>query len=1173
MKHISHIISALICLMAATTVSAQQISESDAKEIAQSFLAGQPHHGTKASTGKQLSLVYTQPSPADAATANLYVFNNPQGGFAIVAADERVGQSILGYSDHGTFSPDNMPDNVRFWLSDYARQIDFVKAHAKVKKEKNIKTLDGTLPTGYTTQVGPLITTKWGQDAPYNAQTPIFTNKKGEEEHSRTGCVATAMAQVMAYHKYPAVGKGSHEDWWSVQVGDIRHESVNYGEATYNWENMSDADIAKLMYHCGIAVDMTYDLAERGGSGAVDNMIGTALRTYFGYSKSVSYIEKKNYVTEDWIKLMTEELDNSRPVIYGAWDSHHDFGHELILDGYAKKSDTDVMFHINWGWNGDCDGYYAISALNPDNAYTNSDNVNDFYDSNHVATIKIQKPTSAEDPDVEEWSDDGWSDNWSNFGTGVWYDVVLNCEVQYDLQIRTNETYPYMKQIKVVAWNKPNGTPLDVSGGNSGQYSLCNEADDATVPPEDLIFNWNTALNKCFMPAEDQYIGIYRINKTDNVKSKIFYRNAVIGSNSTETDNGLYNVATQTFTIDFVVGYWVESLHQYDSGSGYSKTTATLKIGGAFYLENFTESDNGETATQEACIYDCSYFRTKLVPVEDIIGKVKISNPDNLISYYKNLADVIHFTDIEDYLDATAFSSWISEDSEEVDEEDGDYYITYNVPAEGAYYAIVVFTDDKGEIKLGFDYRPVYFSSSDRWEKLGHGTLIDNIYWVQFGQLKNNGHPLDKYYAPYKVEVEEYLDETANTKLYRLKNPFYYDEDEDDDNAKAYFSPAWKDFAIKYHDAVNEEGCYDYSYVRKDVYLYFYKDQYGNVSLYPNVFERQPLGHDWSYGEVMLSAVKYPAYTCKTLDDDKNATETIQFPADLLTSYDDADSYNVGQTNTFDSNFTEIPERMFTLKLHNRELNDATAYSDNYTTAEQTAEKNYVNRVTYTRDDISDWGTLVLPFNYTAPDGFKFYKLTGYSDSNLTFDEITEATANTPIVFKRNASTTEQLKVYATNRVMSNVVTLPAASTTDGTWSEIGTYSPVAITTAANATSDASEYTGYTPVTQINSKDIDLTKAYLFNADKASNGQATQATAGIRVPLYRAFFYNNGTASAPKVVRMLFNDGTSTSIDTVFDDGIVDYSRINTARYNLTGQPVTKAFKGIVIENGKKVLR
>ena len=470
---------------------------------------------------------------------------------------------------------------------------------------------------------------------------------------------------------------------------------------------------------------------------------------------------------------------------------------------------------------------------------------------------------------------------------------------------------------------------------------------------------------------------------------------------------------------------------------------------------------------------------------------------------------------------------------------------------------------------------PVYFSSSDRWEKLGHGTLIDNIYWGQFGGLCDEyKNPIDDYYAPYKVEVEEYLDETANTKLYRLKNPFYYDKVNANANANPYFSPAWKAFAEKYHDEDNE-GCYDYSYARKDVYLYFYKDQDGDVSLYPNVFARQPLGYDWSYGEVMLSAVKHPAYTCTTLDGDKNATETIQFPADLLTSYDNDFSYNVGaEINYFDEeDFPETQDRMFTLKLHTRELNDATAYSDNYTTAEQTAEKNYVNRVTYTRDDISDWGTLVLPFDYTAPDGFKFYKLTGYSDSNLTFDAVTEATANTPIVFKRNASTTGQLKVYATDRVMSNVETLPDASTTDGTWSEIGTYSPVAITTAANATSDASEYTGYTPVTQIDSKDIDLTKAYIFDADKASNGQATQATAGIRVPLYRAFFYNNGTASAPKVVRMLFNDGTSTSIETVFDDGIVNHSRINTARYNLTGQPVTKAFKGIVIENGKKVLR
>ena len=429
------------------------------------------------------------------------------------------------------------------------------------------------------------------------------------------------------------------------------------------------------------------------GSGAVDNMIGTALRTYFGYSKSVSYIEKKNYVTEDWIKLMTEELDNSRPVIYGAWDSHHDFGHELILDGYAKKSDTDVMFHINWGWNGDCDGYYAISALNPDNAYTNNDNVNDFYDSNHVATIKIQKPTSAEDPDVEEWSDVGWSDNWSDFGTGVWYDVYINSEVEYALRIRTNNTYPYMKQIKVVAWN----AEQVIQNMNKAQATYTYTKDVSDI---DLIFNWNTALNICFMP-DKQYMGISQSQQYSDTKN-IYYRNAETGSEGRDTDNGLYNVSAQTFTIDFVRDFLNTRTNKFDTEdpeNNFSKTTARLTIGGAFYLRNFTESDNGETATQEACIYDCSYFRTKLVPVEDIIGKVKISNPDNLISYYKNLADVIHFTDIEDYLDATAFSSWISEDSEEVDEEDGDYYITYNVPAEGAYYAIVVFTDETGTIK------------------------------------------------------------------------------------------------------------------------------------------------------------------------------------------------------------------------------------------------------------------------------------------------------------------------------------------------------------------------------------------------------------------------------------------------------------------------------------------
>lgn len=299
-----------------------------------------------------------------AAGSGYYVFNvGQQQGFVIVGGDDRMVE-ILGYSDRGEFNSDAIPDGLSYLLDGYARQLSWADAQAH-----NVQSV-AVRRAAARQSISPLIMTQWNQNTPYNNLCPEVNYSKDGKQYSgktATGCVATAMAQVMYYHQYPTAAT-SAVPGYSARNGYSTQAALD--PTTFDWNSMTKtyttsttgaaADaIAELMQYCGWALQMNYNLPSVGGSSAFNVNIVDALRYYFGYDATVTYAQRQHYTYQQWIDLIYTELAARRPVVLGGQSAGG--GHSFVCDGY----DTGDYFHINWGWSGSSDGYYRLSALNP----------------------------------------------------------------------------------------------------------------------------------------------------------------------------------------------------------------------------------------------------------------------------------------------------------------------------------------------------------------------------------------------------------------------------------------------------------------------------------------------------------------------------------------------------------------------------------------------------------------------------------------------------------------------------------------------------------------------------------------------------------------------------------------------------------------------------------------
>lgn len=387
----------IILFLTSLTLFSKNIDVNHAMSVAQNFY--------KQTTGKTVTLTLTyQCNNTDAnnslalAEPLYYVFNvADNGGFVMVSADDLV-KPIIGYNTTGQFKIQNAPPVIADWYAKYSRQIIYAKTNLTTTTQdisdrwssysQDINHVSKQLRSA--SAIGPLLTTTWDQPYPYNADCPTDASAPAENNgRVLTGCGATAMAQIMRYWSYPPQGTGSNS--YQCNYGTL---SASFGTTTYNWANMPNsistynADIATIMYDCGVAVDMNYGPNESTsyvlpGTG-VPASCEAAYATYFGYNaNTIQGVARTDYPVEsDWINLIQTEMNASRPIQYAG--SGSDGGHTFVLDG----TDGNGNFHINWGWSGIDNGYYSVDALIPA-PYSNGN-----FDSYEQMVIGIQPPNT-----------------------------------------------------------------------------------------------------------------------------------------------------------------------------------------------------------------------------------------------------------------------------------------------------------------------------------------------------------------------------------------------------------------------------------------------------------------------------------------------------------------------------------------------------------------------------------------------------------------------------------------------------------------------------------------------------------------------------------------------------------------------------------------------------------
>ena len=323
-----------------------------------------------------------------------YIFNVGKGeGYVIAAADDRL-PAVLGYSNRGQIDPDNMPENMKEWLQSYSDQLEYLNSHPDApiaRRTVSGEAISPLLDSRYTE--GPIA---WDQTAPYNDLCPLDGSS-----HSLVGCVATAMAQIMYYWKYPAATTDSIPGY-TTKKRKIQMPGISAGTAI-DWDNMlprytgyeTDAQknaVANLMLLCGTAVEMDYTFDFSGASTA---LTACALRNYFDYDEATNYIQRVDFREGEWNQKVYDELKAGRPLMYSGQSSAG--GHAFIVDGYGG----DDYFHINWGWSGQSNDYFLLSILDSkNNSGSGASKSADGYSFTQGAIFGVQPNTGKPDKEL-----------------------------------------------------------------------------------------------------------------------------------------------------------------------------------------------------------------------------------------------------------------------------------------------------------------------------------------------------------------------------------------------------------------------------------------------------------------------------------------------------------------------------------------------------------------------------------------------------------------------------------------------------------------------------------------------------------------------------------------------------------------------------------------------------
>ena len=385
------VVLTLVSMITALGLAASERTAEQAAEIAVQFVNAGRTSLVGAAPARQigaesLTLAYR----ADKA---FYIFNESQGGYIVVSADDRA-EDVLLYASGGSFDIERANPDLRWWLARYERQL----AHLDAVDQAEQAAFKSARDAVRTTTIAPLLVNQngaeitWYQETPYNNLCPI---DKLDNTRSYTGCVATAMAQIMYKWRWPRSGTGTHSYTWK----DCKNEDCNkywastlsfdFENTTFDWDNMLPTyqnvsstaaqknAVATLMYACGVACEMMYGGDEIGGSGSFTDWMAQGLEQYLGYTYEhfISNVKKSYYESEvteepcrahdvvweleydDFAPYFDADLEAGRPILMGGAGA--EYGHEFVCDG----RDTSGKYHINWGWEGDKNCYVSLSAV------------------------------------------------------------------------------------------------------------------------------------------------------------------------------------------------------------------------------------------------------------------------------------------------------------------------------------------------------------------------------------------------------------------------------------------------------------------------------------------------------------------------------------------------------------------------------------------------------------------------------------------------------------------------------------------------------------------------------------------------------------------------------------------------------------------------------------------
>ncbi len=404
----------------------------------------------------QMRLALTE----SAAKGGVYIFSSQDSAYYITPTDD-CAPALLGYGEN--FDPENIPSSMKWWLAEYARQISYM-AENGITAEPAAANHD---------KVTPLVSTTWDQDDPYNRDCPLSSGVR-----CVTGCVATATAQVINYNRWPeGNGIGTHSYRWGSST-----LSFDYGATAFDWSKMANSyakpttatqknAVAKLMYAVGVGVNMNYTSS---ASGAHSLSIPRLLIENLGYDKGAAFMMRDYFSADEWDRMIYAELAAGRPVIYSGVTARQE-GHCFVCDGYNGNG----MYHINWGWGGVADGYFALSALDPDSQGIGG-SVGAFSYAQD-AIIGIQPPVEGSVEFLPVYADTGFTYSEQNgifkFVNGYFNYSPLSANIQTGLKIvaEDNDSIIYVSGSDVTL--KGIG-----SSGNLSGYSVIDAAIPLSIP-------------------------------------------------------------------------------------------------------------------------------------------------------------------------------------------------------------------------------------------------------------------------------------------------------------------------------------------------------------------------------------------------------------------------------------------------------------------------------------------------------------------------------------------------------------------------------------------------------------------------------------------------------------------------------------------------------------------